>query len=186
MKWTIREIKEHPEDVVSFQHDLEVDEELMNRNDQILAVDSVSIAGYFTLVDASVYLHGEVDATVTVPSTRSLKPVTIHLSVPVKERYVYEEDDHPEDLLSEETTLVLTHDYIDLDEVAIDSILLNIPNRVLAEGEEAGDFPSGDDWTVITEEDLALQREAAKENTVDPRFQALKTLLDDSTDSSKE
>ena len=55
-------------------------------------------------------------------------------------------------------------------------ILLNIPVRVIAPDEEEGAMPSGKNWTVVTEEAFIAQKVEEQVESVDPRFEALKTL----------
>ena len=77
-----------------------------------------------------------------------------------------------EDLVRENLVLVLEEDYIDLEESAIDNILLTIPMQVLSEEEQNSDtMPSGNSWSVLTEEQYnALQNKKKKENS--PRYKA--------------
>lgn len=83
-----------------------------------------------------------------------------------------------EDLVRENLVLVLEEDYIDLEESAIDNILLTIPMQVLSEEEQNSDtMPSGNSWSVLTEEQYnALQNKKKKENSP---FSALNGLFED-------
>lgn len=177
MKWTIRQLKDHPDDIINFEESLDIKEQLMERNPSILDVESVNVNGYFVPSNEDIILHGQIDTRLTVPSSRSLEPVSLHLNIPISERYVYEEYDGNVGEY-EETTIVLQYDYIDLDAAVTDNIAINIPTRVLKPGEEDGDLPSGNDWTVVTEEEYEQNLAEEKAETVDPRFAALKTLLD--------
>lgn len=177
MKWTLREIREYPEEVMPFNETLEIAEILMERDSNIEAVEAVQCEGYITPIEDAFVLHGTIQATLTLPSTRSLKPVKVPLTISMKERYVTE-DDYLEEDESEEVTIVLMHDYIDLTSAVIDNILLNIPQRVLAPGEEGEALPVGNDWEVLTQEQYEAKLKAEAPD-VDPRFAALKTLLDE-------
>lgn len=177
MKWTIRQLKDHPDDIIQFEESLSIKDKLMERNSSILDVESVIINGYFVPSNEEIILHGQIDARLTVPSSRSLEPVSLHLEIPIKERYVYEEyDGNIGDY--EETTIVLEHDYIDVEVAVIDVIAINIPARVLKPEEEDSEMPSGNHWSVVTEEEYEQKLAKEKAETVDPRFAALKTLLD--------
>ena len=100
------------------------------------------------------------------------------MDVPIKERYVYPEYDQKADEF-EETTIVLEHDYIDLEEAVIDSLILNLPMRVVGEDELSTELPSGNDWSVVTEEDYQQQQKKEQAEQVDPRFASLKALLNE-------
>lgn len=176
MKWTIRQLKDHPDDVVQFEETLDIKEALMARNSSIIDVEEILINGYFVPSNDEVILHGQINASLTVPSSRSLEPVQLQLSIPIMERYVSEGNDgNIGDY--EETTIVLEYDYIDLDQAVIEIIAINIPVRVLTPEEEDSELPSGNHWTVVTEEDYERNKAKEKAETVDPRFAALKTLL---------
>ena len=178
MKWTLREIRDYPEEVMPFNETLAIGEELMSRDDSILAVEEVQVNGYITPVEDAYVLHGKIEAAIQLPSTRSLTPVDVRLNISMKERYVTDEHYLDEEDV-EVVTIVLDHDYIDLSSAVIDTILLNIPQRVLAPGEESEALPVGNDWEVLTQEQYEAKLREEKANTVDPRFAALKTLLDE-------
>lgn len=177
MKWTIRQLKEHLDESIMLSSQHQIKEDLLKRNQEIIDVKDVQLEGYFLPSENEIILHGLIKSNLTLPSSRSLVPVEVQLEIPIKERYVYPEyDTNHEDY--EETTIVLEKDYIDLDEAIIESILLNIPIKVLHPDEEKGELPSGNDWSVITEEDYEDQLEAEKSEKIDPRFAALKSLID--------
>ena len=97
----------------------------------------------------------------------------------VSEIFIDAADIHvKEDLVRENLVLVLEEDYIDLEESAIDNILLTIPMQVLSEEEQNSDtMPSGNSWSVLTEEQYnALQNKKKKENSP---FSALNGLFED-------
>ncbi|WP_282920577.1 YceD family protein [Ignavigranum ruoffiae] len=178
MKWTLREIREYPEAILPFSESLEIEQALMAKEDSIISVQEVKVDGYLSVIDDAYILHGTVEATLTLPSSRSLTPVELSLTIPIRERYVEADYDMIEDS-SEETVLVLDHDYIDLDNSVVDTIILNIPHRILAPGEETDQLPSGKDWEVLTQDQYEARLKESKENHIDPRFAALKTMLDE-------
>lgn len=175
MKWTIRQIRESADDIFQFEESLNIKEALMERDASIIDVEAVSINGYFVPSNDEIILHGQINVSLVVPSSRSLEPVSLQLDIPIKERYVYEEfDGNIEDY--EETTIILERDYIDIDTAVADVIALNIPIQVI-KPEEDSELPSGNHWTVVTEEEYEQQQAKEKAETVDPRFATLKTLL---------
>ncbi|MCR8969416.1 DUF177 domain-containing protein [Facklamia sp. 7083-14-GEN3] len=176
MKWTLRQLREACRDgIYSFDERIDIRSQISERKSDIIHIDEVHAKGYFLLRNEEFLLHCQFDVDVTLPSTRSLKPVVVPLSIKVRERYVDKSlDFNAQDY--EETTIVLEHDYIDLAASAVDNVLLNIPRQVIAEDDT--DLPSGKDWAVVTEEEYILQNQA-EEDQVDPRFAALKTLLSD-------
>lgn len=176
MKWTIRQLNENQDDIIRFNENLELSNKLQERESSIIHAETVNISGYIVPSADAYIIHGEINTNLTLPSTRSLEPVQVHLNVPIKERYVYEEHDgNIEDY--EETTIVLEHDYIDIEQAVIELIVINLPTRVLKPEEEDGKLPSGKNWEVVTEDDHIKNQEKELE-AIDPRFAALKTLLD--------
>ena len=108
-----------------------------------------------------------------------MQPVDVHQVEDVSELFVESADLHSkEDLVKENLALVLEEDVIDLEESAIDNILLTIPMQVLSDEErQSDDMPSGQNWSVMTEEQYeALQDEKKKENN---QFSALNGLFED-------
>ena len=176
MKWTLREIRDYPEDLMPFATELKVEDQLKAKDSSIISVDFVKVEGYLTALDQAYIMHGTIETQLILPSTRSLQPVEVALTIPIKERYVMAENDVSDDTF-EEITIVLDHDYIDLDTVVVDSIIVNLPYRVLGPGEDEADLPSGKDWEVLTQDQYEARLQEEKENHVDPRFAALKTIF---------
>ena len=98
-----------------------------------------------------------------------MQPVDVHQVEDVSEVFVESADLHTqEDLVKENLALVLEDDVIDLEESAIDNILLTIPMQVLSDEEcQSDDMPSGQNWSVMTEEQYeALQNEKKKKQPI--------------------
>ena len=103
----------------------------------------------------------------------------MHQIEDVTEVFVESADLHAkEDLVKENLALVLENDFIDLEESAVDNIILTIPMQVLSDEErQSEDMPSGQNWSVMTEDQYeALQNEKKKENNP---FSALNGLFED-------
>ncbi len=177
MKFTIQQIKEQPNQLLKLDEKLDIKDALIERMSSITDVQNTEVDGYYAAIDYEVVLHCTIDTDLTLPSTRTLEPVTIHLTIPVKERYVTNNqetnlDEH------EEVTIVVEDEILNLQEVVIDNILLNIPMKIIGEDETDDTLPSGNDWTVMTEESYLQQQADENESAVDPRFAALQDLLD--------
>ena len=84
----------------------------------------------------------------------------------------------PEEELTE-IVIPLETDWIDLQPAVEDHILLSIPLQVLSPEELSEDrMPSGQDWEVISQDELSLRRTVAKEQQIDPRLAALQSFFD--------
>ena len=165
MMFSISEIKKNS-DGISFNSVLEIKEKLIERTKDVLDVKEIFVQGTISYDDGLYLLNYTLDYTITLPSSRSMLPVDVH------------QVDAKEDLVRENLVLVLEEDYIDLEESAIDNILLTIPMQVLSEEEQNSDrMPSGNSWSVLTEEQYnALQNKKKKENSP---FSALNGLFED-------
>lgn len=175
MKWTIRKLRDSKDELITVEADLDITEQAISRDDSIIHLEPVHVSGYFVVREPDIILHCNADVVITLPSTRSLKPVKVDLSFPIKERYVYPEDDVNADDY-EETTIVLEHDYIDLEQAVLETLLLSLPQRVVGPDEQEEELPKGNDWAVLTEDEYHQQQEAAKPD-VDPRLAKLQSLL---------
>lgn len=178
MMFSISEIKKNP-DGINFNSVLEIKEKLIERNKDVLDVKEIFVQGTISYDDGLYLLNYTLDYTITLPSSRSMLPVDVHQVEEVSEIFIEAVDIHAkEDLVRENLVLVLEEDYIDLEESAIDNILLTIPMQVLSEEEQNSDtMPSGNSWSVLTEEQYdALQDKKKKENNP---FSALNGLFED-------
>ena len=180
MKWTLKEIQEHRGEPVYFTEIINRETALMDRDKEILAVSDIKATGFLFYENRSVLANFQIDYTVTLPSSRSLEPVEVTFNVPIFEMYVedettYEGSNDPEDVI-----IPIADGKLDLVPAIEDTILLNIPAQVLsAEELLSNDMPQGDNWSVVTEDDLKKQRAKEKEDQIDPRFAGLKAHLQD-------
>ena len=178
MMFSISEIKKNS-DGISFNSVLEIKEKLIERTKDVLDVKEIFVQGTISYDDGLYLLNYTLDYTITLPSSRSMLPVDVHQVEEVSEIFIDAADIHAkEDLVRENLVLVLEEDYIDLEESAIDNILLTIPMQVLSEEEQNSyKMPSGNSWSVLTEEQYnALQNKKKKENSP---FSALNGLFED-------
>ncbi|MFR4845382.1 MAG: DUF177 domain-containing protein [Streptococcus sp.] len=115
---------------------------------------------------------------ITLPSSRSLEPVTLSFNYPVSEPLYKRQMPLFKRISRRKSVLILDGDTINLDESILDNILLNIPLRVLTPEEESGQISlSGNDWEVLSEEDFAALKQGEKEAS-NP-FAQLNGLFDD-------
>lgn len=175
---TLAEIRKQAEGL-AFDVTLDLNDVLKKRNADIISVDDIHAVGLASYDDGLYLLHYQLTYRITLPSSRSMQPVTLAEKEVVDEVFV--ETSHlvsKKYLIEQNLALVLEGDSIDLKESVADNILLSIPLSVLTEEEIAGEgLPSGKDWTVMTEEQYAsLQAEKQKE--ANP-FSALDGLFED-------
>ncbi|MFS1663013.1 DUF177 domain-containing protein [Streptococcus sp. zg-JUN1979] len=175
---TLAEIRKNAEGL-AFDRKLELNDLLVKRNPEILAVDNIHAVGVASYDDGLYLLNYTLTYDITLPSSRSMMPVSLSEKQLVDEVFI--EVSHvvqKEDLVEQQLALVIEGDAIDLAESVADNILLAIPLSVLSEEEKAeSSMPSGQDWAVMTEEQYdTLQAQKKKETNP---FSALEGLFDD-------
>lgn len=180
MKWTLKEIQEHRGEPVYFTETVNREATLMDRDKEILAVSDIKATGFLLYENHSVLANFQIDYTITLPSSRSLEPVNLTFSVPIFETYVEDEMSYEGYSNPEEVIIPIEDGMVDLVPAIDDNILLNIPTQVLSEEEQqSSHMPQGNNWSVVSEDDLKQQRAKEKEEHIDPRLAGLKALLKD-------
>ncbi|MEG1530557.1 MULTISPECIES: YceD family protein [Lactococcus] len=167
MKWAILEVSKKK--IIKFEEELDLTQELKQRSEEILDAKPVKVQGQIAYDDGIYYLDYTLEVDLTLPSSRSLKPVEYLMAIAVNEAFTTDEFlKKNEDLLDSDMIFTLEADWISLSESVADNILLEIPLQILAEDEKAGaaSLPSGKNWSVLSEADYHKQKEeeADKEN----------------------
>lgn len=181
MKWTIQQIKEQPNQLLKLDHDLQIKDDLMKRLPSVIDVVATHVDGYYAVVDNEVILNATIESNIILPSTRTLDPVPVTLTIPIQEYYV--NDSQAAQLGEQDEVIILIEDdVLNLQEAVIDNILLNIPVKVIGEDESDEHLPSGNDWVVMTEDAYLAQQQEEKEASVDPRFASLQDLFNNEED----
>ena len=146
--------------------------------DTIIAVSPAVAKGFLVYQNETVIAQFTCAVDITLPSSRSLEPVVVPLSIEIVERYIPKGTSFEEQELTE-IVIPLETDWIDLQPAVEDHILLSIPLQVLSPEELSEDrMPSGQDWEVISQDELSLRRTVAKEQQIDPRLAALQSFFD--------
>lgn len=163
---------------VYFEEEMQVEDNLKSRDDTILVVSPAVAKGFLVYQNETVIAQFTCAVDITLPSSRSLEPVVVPLSIEIVERYIPKGTSFEEQELTE-IVIPLETDWIDLQPAVEDHILLSIPLQVLSPEELSEDrMPSGQDWEVISQDELSLRRTVAKEQQIDPRLAALQSFFD--------
>lgn len=163
---------------VYFEEEMQVEDNLKSRDDTILVVSPAVAKGFLVYQNETVIVQFTCAVDITLPSSRSLEPVVVPLSIEIVERYIPKGTSFEEQELTE-IVIPLETDWIDLQPAVEDHILLSIPLQVLSPEELSEDrMPSGQDWEVISQDELSLRRTVAKEQQIDPRLAALQSFFD--------
>ena len=156
----LSEVRKSPEGL-AFNEAPSLLESIKERYDQVLNLEQIQASGQVAYDNGLYLLDYQLSYDITLPSSRSLEPVTLSFNYPV----IQEADAAlQKELVEENLVLILDGDTINLDESILDNILLNIPLRVLTPEEESGQISlSGNDWEVLSEEDFAALQQEKKE-----------------------
>ncbi|MFC6322224.1 DUF177 domain-containing protein [Companilactobacillus baiquanensis] len=179
LNWNVSDIRKYKDKPFGFKEEIDIETELKSRSKDILNADKVMVDGQLFNDNGLVISDIKVSTNVTLPSTRSLKEVKVPLEFRINEAYNIDNVDTEE---FEENTIIIPIDeedpVINVYESIVDNILLNVPTQVLTvEEREENLMPSGNNWTVISEEDYNKQKEEDKQ--VNPEFVKLKNLFKD-------
>ena len=184
MKWSIQELNKFKDTGLTIDTTLDLKDSLLKRDQDILDVSPVHVKGHLTVNPREYIVVGEVKCQVTVPSTRTLVPTTIDLNFTFDEIYMTKEQ-FENRIASDDDDfiMVLDKDYIDLDSIVEDYILLNIPLQVLTSDEMTSDeMPKGNDWEVISEAEYEQRQAAKSETQINPELAKLQQLFADNDD----
>ena len=154
LKWSLVELHKQPAGILMLDEKVDMTESLKKRNTELMDVSLIDIQGTISIEASSRYF---VDLTLnvilTLPSSRSLKPVKLDLTIPFSEVYLAPEAGQTAvETLEDEVVFSLEQDILDLQKPIEDTILAAIPMKVLSEDEKtSNDFPTGNDWEVKLE-----------------------------------
>ena len=181
-KWSLSELARFRGEALPISTTLDIEEDLKKRNKHIHSVSPVTFSGTLDVEQDEYILFAELEFSIVLPSSRSLKPTEIQINLPISEIYL-PEDVSPKGEDEEDALVIeLEHDWIDLEEIAVDNILAAIPMRVLSEDEKSQmNLPEGTGWKVLTEEQASKDR-SEEEGQGDPRFASLKSLFPEDTE----
>ena len=175
---SIQEIRKNP-DGLAIEETFDLAKELIDRNSEILDVKEISVVGKIEYEDGLYFLDYQLSYLITLASSRSMIPVEINESYLVNEVFaeLYNEK-NSKSSLDEDLIMPIEEGMIDLKSSVADNILLNVPLKILTTEEEAGtEFPSGNDWQVMTEEEYKKSQEVKKEEQ--SPFASLQGLFED-------
>ncbi|MDR1473161.1 MAG: YceD family protein [Lactobacillales bacterium] len=162
MQWSVLELEKYLDDSLAFVENLDVKADLMARNKDILDVSLVKVDGNLYVNKSEYLLSYQACATLTLPSTRSLKPVSLPVKFSVDETFMTQDQFNKRDeLIEEDEILIIEEQIIDLGDSVKDNILLSIPFKVLSEEEKKDDnYLQSKTWQAMSENQYEeLQKE---------------------------
>lgn len=168
MKWTLADLLQSNSGNVSFDEDIEIDASAFANNSRINSVKDVHVSGhgYLDEEENRFYVQLNVSGTMMVPDAITNEEIEYPFETDSDETYVFEEVD-------EDGARFVTNEVIELLPAIIDDIMLEVPLQVTNASEN--DYPSGDGWRVITEEEY----QKSQGQRIDPRLAKLKEFKEE-------
>ena len=164
MKWQFSELQTYKDEPLPFNEKVTLKEDLLTPfGDVIKDITPVNVSGFAQSDDDDVLIHAHVTGELVTPSTRSLQPVTLPIDLDIDEIYIQDKE-HEERYSDEESVIVVDDGKINFDEAILEYIVLSIPLQVLTEEEETNEtMPTGEDWSVISEETFEKKKQETKQ-----------------------
>lgn len=160
LKWSLAELHKNQSGFFMVNGRADLTNSLKNRKQDLMDASLVDVQGTISMEGKKRYF---VDLTLnvelTLPSTRSLQPVALDMTVPFHEVYLAPDalEIDAEDL-EDDIVFTLENDILDLKKPIEDTILASIPMKVLSEEEKsAQDLPKGQDWELQLEDEAGSQ-----------------------------
>lgn len=176
VRWSLNELAQLGIDELPVDAVLDVKKAVRERNAQVQDVAPVKVTGTIAKDQRGVIATIHVATTVTLPSSRSLTAVAVPVTFTFAEYYVSEHEQDLSRFTNDDVVIQPENDVVDLATAVAENIVLHLPLKVLSpEEERGGNFQTGNDWQVISEEQLTSQRR----ETVDPRLAKLKDFFAD-------
>ena len=167
LKWSLAELHKNQNGIFMIDDRVDLTNSLKNRKQNLMDASLVEVRGSISMEGKKRYF---VDLTLnvelTLPSTRSLQPVTLDMAIPFHEVYLAPDalEIDAEDL-EDDLVFSLENDILDLRKPIEDTILASIPMKVLSEEEKnVQELPKGQDWELQLEGDENTQS-SAQEST---------------------
>ncbi|QGG56695.1 DUF177 domain-containing protein [Paenibacillus sp. FSL W8-1187] len=152
----------------SFREKLDVTELLQDRKD-VVAAKPMSVELDVRPYEGTAQVAGELRADLTMVCSRCLEPVEEHLSIPIEERFALAS--MVKDPEADEDLILVAEDKVDLQPYVEGTLLIYLPMAPLCSDDCKGLCP--DCGTNLNEQSCGCSRDV-----IDPRFEALKKLLE--------
>lgn len=153
LQYSLTTLQKKGKQTLDIQETLDVFPDLKQRLVDLIAASMFQIKGQLTPDPRGWWGHFKVKGTLTLPSTRSLAPVSVPIEFTFDETYVLTEtpmEDHDEgDLL-----IPIEGGVVDVLKAVEDNIILAIPTQILTPDEQQQHLPQGNGWSVLSESEF--------------------------------
>lgn len=184
MKWNVAELHKYQYEAMTFDRTIDLADELKKADPEIRGVSPIRVQGRADVDSHKVAFHLHITGTFILPCSRTLADVKYPFDIHSIETYLLKSLDYQVD--EDEEIHEVVGGVIDLKPVVYELVLLEVPIQVFSpEAEESSSLPSGQDWEVMTEEQLYEAKEREK-HKIDPRLADLAKLLQKDEDEKQQ
>ncbi len=173
MKWSIHQLQRYRQGDMPFDEMVDL-ESVKKRNPEIRGIDPVRVSGTCKIDSFEIECDFRLEGTMTLPCARTWEDVRFPFTIESTEVFNWDEYSIHED---EEEVHSVEGEFIELDPVLEELILLEIPLQVYSEQAEDMTEAEGDGWSYMTDEAYDEKVEESKPE-VDPRLAGLANLFD--------
>lgn len=163
LKWSKRELLQAEDATVYFDDAITFDPVVFSKMHQIRGLQDVTVTGnlHYDATSERVFCELEIAGVMIVPCSITLEDVEYDFHTKSLEVFSFVKT-------NDEDVHEVKGDVVELLPVIFQLILMEVPLKVVKEG--IGEYPKGDGWEVVKEEDY----ENGKRREIDPRLAKLK------------
>lgn len=173
MKWSIHQLQRYRQEDMPFDEMVNL-ESVIKRNPEIRGIDPVRVSGTCKIDSYEVECDLHLEGTMTLPCARTWEDVRFPFTIDSTETFSWDEFAVHDD---EEEVHVVEGEFVELDPVLEELILLEIPMQVYSEEAKNMTHAKGTGWAYMTDETYDEQQEESKPK-VDPRLAGLANFFD--------
>lgn len=168
MKWSLQQLYKHLNKPLPFVEEIDLSY-LSQIDPEIIRIEHPQITGNLLYDTHQTTITFNLSGNYVLPCSRTLEEVTVPFSIDSVEMFT----DNVEDVTNE-TIHSYTGHTIDLKPIIEELVLINKPTQVYAENVDLTQFPQGQDWVLMSEDDFEEDASQTKQNE---QFDKLKSLF---------
>ena len=173
MKWAIPQLSKYRQNGMPIDEIIQLDN-VMNRNSDIRHITPVHVKGFCTFGAGQINCHFQLTGELILPCARTWEDVEFPFDIESDEVFTWSESAKKSD---HDNIHFVEGEVINVDPILEELILLIIPMQVFKEGATVPTPKNNADWTYLTDDELASQKEKDAQK-VDPRLANLAKYFD--------
>lgn len=173
MKWSIHQLQRYRQGDMPFDEMVNL-ESVKKRNPEIRGIAPVHVAGKCKIGSFDIECNFRLEGTMTLPCARTWEDVQFPFTIESTETFSWDVDELS---IDDEEIHLVEGDFIELNPVLEELILLEIPLQVYSEQAKELEKVEGKGWLYTTDEAYNAELEERKPK-VDPRLAGLADFFD--------